>query len=119
MYGGWNRSHTFLCLFLSPSLLFSFRANLVLTFTEPDLTNMLLNALALEFICLLDNEMEEMYFKLVPQAAVEIYDTYFKESEIQSKAYYVCCIPWKILLVALCLFPLCCFTFIFYGSFCK
>ena len=94
-------------------------SNLVLTFTEPDLINMILNALALEYICLLDNEMEEIYFKLAPAAAVEIYDTYFKASETQSCVHYVCCLPWKLMLVGLGLFPICCFVFIFYGAGCK
>ena len=72
-----------------------------------------------EYICLLDNEMEELYFKLAPTAAVEIYDTYFKASETQSCVYYVCCLPWKLMLVGLGLFPICCFVFIFYGAVCK
>lgn len=52
-------------------------ANLLITFTEPDLTNSILNALALEYICLLDNEIEELYLRLVPSAATEIWDKYF------------------------------------------
>jgi len=90
-------------------------SNLALTFTEPDMINMILNALALEYICLLDNELEELYFSLAPTAGVEVYDKYFKESEKQSRVYYLCWLPWKLMLLGLGMFPICCFIFILYG----
>ena len=80
---------------------------------------MLLNAMAMEYVALLDNEYEEMYFKFVPSAAVEVFDTYFKESEERSRAFYLCWLPYKILLLALIVFPVACFAFVFYGAACK
>ena len=38
---------------------------------------MILNSLAMEFLMNLDNEFEEMYFKFLPEAAVDIYDNVF------------------------------------------
>jgi len=95
-----------------------YAANIYIVFVEEDVTNMILDSMAMEFLMLLDNEFEEWYFKLVPGSAIEIYDKYFVETP-RSKWYYVCCLPYKLMLLSLVLFPILCFVMIFYGAICK
>ena len=52
-------------------------ANLWIIFVEDDMQNMILNSLAMEFLMELDNEFEELYFKYLPGAAEDIYDTIY------------------------------------------
>ena len=41
-------------------------ANIWVVFIEKDLQNMILNSLAMEFLMMLDNEFEELYFQYMP-----------------------------------------------------
>ena len=44
-------------------------ANIWVVFVETDIQNMILNSLAMEFLMVLDNEFEELYFKYLPGTA--------------------------------------------------
>ena len=108
-------------------------ANLWIVFVDNDLLNMILNSLAMEFLMNLDNEFEEMYFKFLPQCAIDIYDNVFVTIEennkivIEKREKYCCfkCVsfvtrvPFRLLIVLLFLFPPFCFFMIFFGSICK
>ena len=108
-------------------------ANLWIIFTEKDLQNMILNSLAMEFLMRLDNDFEELYFKNLPNAAVDIYDTMYVSREENKKlvskhrdASYlfnaVSCllvIPYKILVLTIFLFPVLCFFMAIAGPLCK
>lgn len=95
-----------------------YATNIYMVFTETDVTNMILDSMAMEFLMMLDNEFEQWYFKLIPGSAVDIYDKFFVETK-KSKCQYICCLPYKLLLIALILFPFACFVMIFYGAICK
>ena len=60
-------------------------ANLWIIFLEDDIQNMILNSLAMEFLMILDNEFEELYFKNLPGAAEDIYDTMYVTYEANKK----------------------------------
>ena len=60
-------------------------ANLWIVFVDNDILNMILNSLAMEFLMNLDNEFEEMYFKFLPQCAIDIYDNIFVTVEENNK----------------------------------
>ena len=108
-------------------------ANLWIVFVDPDLLNMIMNSLAMEFLMNLDNEFEEMYFKFLPESAIDIYDNIFVTPEensiiVRKKKKKYCCfrcvscaayIPFKLLVLLLFLFPVFCFFMIFYGPICK
>ena len=108
-------------------------ANLWIVFVDNDILNMILNSLAMEFLMNLDNEFEEMYFKFLPQCAIDIYDNIFVTVEENNKIVkekrekYCCfkclscvtCLPFRFLVILLFLFPPFCFFMIFYGSICK
>jgi hypothetical protein len=108
-------------------------ANLWLVFVDDDLSNMIMNSLAMEFLMNLDNEFEELYFKFLPQSAIDIYDNIFVTPEenaeiVEAHKKKYCCykciscvvyIPFKILVLLLFLFPVFCFFMIFYGAVCK
>ncbi len=108
-------------------------ANLWIVFVDNDILNMIMNSLAMEFLMNLDNEFEEIYFKFLPDSAIDIYDNIFvtqaKNTKIvmEKKKKYCCfnCIsiaaylPFKILVIMLFLFPVFCFFMIFYGTICK
>jgi len=107
-------------------------ANLWIVFSNDSITEMILNALAMEFLMNLDNEFEEMYFKFLPEAAVDIYDNVFvnfKDNQEKLKKRKRSCtfncvrcvfyIPFKILVLSLLLFPVFCFVMMFYGPICK
>ncbi len=108
-------------------------ANLWIVFVDPDLLNMIMNSLAMEFLMNLDNEFEEMYFKFLPDSAIDIYDNIFVTPEentklVREKRKKYCCfrcvsctayLPFKLLVLLLFLFPVFCFFMIFYGTVCK
>jgi hypothetical protein len=108
-------------------------ANLWIVFVDPDLLNMIMNSLAMEFLMNLDNEFEEIYFKFLPESAIDIYDNIFVTSEennklVKDKKEKYCCfkclsctvyLPFKLLVLMLFLFPVFCLFMIFYGPLCK
>ena len=108
-------------------------ANLWIIFVETDLQNMILNSLAMEFLMQLDNEFEEMYFKNLPGAAEDIYDsiyvTYQENKELikdrQERSYCFkytsrCLfIPYKLLVFLLFIFPIFCLFVMIAGPICK
>ena len=107
-------------------------ANLWIVFSNESLTEMILNSLAMEFLMNLDNEFEEMYFKFLPEAAVDIYDNVFvnfRDNQEKLKKRKKSCtfnmvrcvfyVPFKILVLSLLLFPVFCFIMMFYGPICK
>ena len=107
-------------------------ANLWIVYSNESLTEMILNSLAMEFLMNLDNEFEEMYFKYLPEAAVDIYDNVFvnfQDNQEKLKKRKRSCtfncvrcvfyIPFKILVLSLLLFPIFCVIMMFYGPICK
>ena len=108
-------------------------ANIWVVFVENDIQNMILNSLAMEFLMMLDNEFEELYFQYMPGSAEDIYDNIFvsyEENKIllgdrqkEDKCFrcfsYSVFIPYKLLVLAIFLFPLFCFFMIFAGPMCK
>lgn len=108
-------------------------ANIWVVFVEEDIQNMILNSLAMEFLMVLDNEFEELYFQYVPGSAEYIYDNIFvsyEENKIlledrqqEDKCFrcfsYIIFVPYKLLVLALFLFPFFCFFMIFAGPTCK
>ena len=99
---------------------------------EDEVQDMILNCLAMEFLMNLDNEFEEMYFKYLPEAAIDIYDNifvnYYENYSIinkKNKSWGFCCIkyttwlPFKLLVISLLIFPVLCFISIFYLPICK
>ena len=108
-------------------------ANIWVVFVEEDIQNMILNSLAMEFLMVLDNEFEELYFQYVPGSAEYIYDNIFvsyeenkillEERQEEDKCFrcfsYFIFIPYKLLILALFLFPFFCFFMIFAGPTCK
>ena len=112
--------------------LFVYAANLWIIFVEDEVQDMILNCLAMEFLMNLDNEFEEMYFKYLPEAAIDIYDNifvnYYENYSIinkKNKSWGFCCIkyttwlPFKLLVISLLIFPVLCFISIFYLPICK
>lgn len=107
--------------------------NIFIVFVEEHPTNMLLDALAMEFVMDLDNQFKILYFKNIPKAAVDIYDNIFvskNDNRIILKQKlnddkYFCCIknllmiPYKILIISLILFPVFCACIMIYGPICK
>jgi len=108
-------------------------ANIWVVFVEEDIQNMILNSLAMEFLMVLDNEFEELYFQYVPGSAEYIYDNIFvsyEENKIlledrqqEDRCFrcfsYIIFVPYKLLVLALFLFPFFCFFMIFAGPACK
>ena len=84
-----------------------------------DMQNMILNSLAMEFLMMLDNEFEELYFQYLPGAADDIYDNIFVsydeniellEKRQKKDSCFKCfsCvlfIPYKLLVISVFLFP--------------
>jgi len=113
--------------------LFIYGANIWVVFIEYDIRDMILNSLAMEFLMILDNEFEEMYFRFVPGAAEDIYDNIFVTYQENKKIIEerkktdrcfncVTClvfIPYKILVCLMFLFPVFCSFMIFAGPICK
>jgi len=108
-------------------------ANIWLVFQGESSTDMILNSLAMEFLMELDNEFEVMYFKFLPECAIDIYDNVFVTQEentkiVLEKKKNSCCLsciscifymPFKILVLLLFFFPVFCLFMIFYGPICK
>ena len=107
--------------------------NIFIVFVEDHPTNMLLDALAMEFVMDLDNQFKTLYFKNIPKAAIDIYDNIFVsksdnrvilKQKIQEDKFFCCIknllmIPYKILIISLILFPLFCASIMIYGPICK
>ncbi len=114
-------------------ILFIYGANIWVVFIDTDIQNMILNSLAMEFLMQLDNEFEELYFRYLPGAADDIYDNVFvsyrENKELlddrheKDKCFRcfsgIVYIPYKLLVIAIFLFPLFCFFMIFAGPICK
>ena len=94
---------------------------------------MILNSLAMEFLMILDNEFEELYFQYMPGSAEDIYDNIFV-SYIENKLlledrrkddkcfrYFsnIMFIPYKVLVLSIFLFPAFCLFMVFAGPICK
>jgi hypothetical protein len=108
-------------------------ANIWVVFVEVDIQNMILNSLAMEFLMMLDNEFEDLYFQYMPGSAEDIYDNIFvsyEENKIlledrqrEDKCFrcfsYIVFIPYKLLVLVTFLFPMFCFFMIFAGPVCK
>ena len=107
--------------------------NIFIVFTEESPTDMILNALAMEFLMDLDNQFKQLYFKNVPKAAVDIYDNIFVskndnkiiiKQKLNTDKLFCCCknilmIPYKFLIFCLMIFPIFCAGTIFYSPICK
>jgi hypothetical protein len=110
-----------------------YAANLWIIFAEDDIQNMILNSLAMEFLMTLDNEFEELYFKYLPGAAEDIYDTMYvsyednkelvKKKQKNNKCFRfvssLLFVPYKLLLATIFVFPLVCFFITIVGPICK
>ena len=110
-----------------------YTANMWVVFVEDDIKDMILNSLAMEFLMVLDNEFEELYFQYLPGAAEDIYDNIFvsyhenkqllAERQENDKCFkcfsYTIAIPYKVLVLSVFLFPVFCFLMIFAGPICK
>ena len=108
-------------------------ANIWIVFGERDIQNMIMNSLAMEFLMVLDNEFEELYFKYLPGTASDVYDNVFVSYEENKDLLeerlekdggfrcFSCCIfiPYKILVISIFIFPVFCFLMIFVGAICK
>ncbi len=112
--------------------LFVYAANIWIVFAEQNIGEMVLDCVAMEFLMVLDNEFEVLYFEYLPEAAVDIYDNVFvdygKNHELIEKKknncgfYCLQCLtflPFKLLLVSLLLFPVFCGFMMIYGPICK
>ena len=129
-----NRISSILDIFQEFSFcLLVYGANIWIVFVEDDMQNMILNSLAMEFLMMLDNEFEELYFQYLPGAADDIYDNIFVsydeniellEKRNKKDDCFKCCscllfIPYKLLVISVFLFPVFCFFMIFAGPICK
>ena len=108
-------------------------ANIWVVFIEDDIQNMILNSLAMEFLMILDNEFEELYFQYMPGSAEDIYDNIFvsytenkllledRRHDDKCFRYFsnIMFIPYKLLVLSIFLFPVFCFFMIFAGPLCK
>ena len=108
-------------------------ANLWIVYFEYDIQNMILNSLAMEFLMVLDNEFEELYFKYLPGAAEDIYDnvfvSYYENKELFLERQETDCrfrcfsrsmfVPYKILVISLFIFPFFCLFATIAGPICK
>ena len=113
--------------------IFVYGANIWIVFVDNDIQNMILNSMAMEFLMQLDNEFEEYYFKLLPHAAIDIYDNVFVTVIENRKLIYdkqensgcfnclrcISYVPFKIMILALMTFPAFCLFMVFYGPVCK
>ena len=112
--------------------LFTYGANIWIIFAGQNVSEMVLDCVAMEFLMQLDNEFEELYFRYLPEAAVDIYDNVFitytenykllEKKDKKCSFYCMHCltfIPFKGLLIALFLFPLFCLFMMVYGPLCK
>lgn len=107
--------------------------NLIIIYTEHDLLNMVFNTLAMEFLMQMDNEFEELYFKLLPGVGAQIFDQKFvthrenlilvRQKSHDSRCFRLLrCVTWlpfKLLMFMFMMLPLICFVTIFVGAYCK
>jgi hypothetical protein len=108
-------------------------ANIWIVFIDDDIPNMILNSLAMEFLMQLDNEFEEIYFDNLPGSAEDIYDNVFvsykenkqlledrQNNDGCFKCFSRCVyIPYKLLVIAIFIFPVFCGFMIIAGPICK
>jgi len=113
--------------------MFVYGANIWVVFIDSDIQNMILNSLAMEFLMMLDNEFEELYFQYMPGSADDIYDNIFVSYDenkelLEDRQKNDCCfrcfscsvfIPYKLLVLSVFFFPFFCFFMIFAGPLCK
>ena len=106
-------------------------ANMWLVFIEDDVTDMLLNSMAMEFLMQMDNEYEALYFEFLPESATDIYDNVFVthrenrklvgETLDKSRCFRITrnlsWLPFKILMFCTAVFPVVCLAFVFVGGF--
>ena len=95
--------------------LFIYGANIWVVFVEQDIQNMILNSLAMEFLMMLDNEFEELYFRYMPGTAEDVYDNVFvsydenktllsdrQKKDVCFKCFsYAVFIPYKLLVITM------------------
>lgn len=107
-------------------------SNLLIILVTEDVTDMLFNCLALEFVMSLDNEFERIYFRFHPEDAVNIYDNLFVhknenaklvQERMKSTRYCVCryisWVPFKILTILFMALPFFCLVMMVVGTACK
>lgn len=112
--------------------LFVYVANLLIILVTDNVTDMLFNCLALEFVMSLDNEFERIYFKFHPEDAVYIYENLFVHKNenakmihehMKSVSFCVCrtvsWLPFKILTILFMVLPCFCLAMVVVGTVCK
>lgn len=107
--------------------------NLWIVYHEENIINAILDSLAMEFLMVLDNQFEELYFTYLPGNAVKIYDNVFvtyaqNQALVESRKRTSCCyliclralqVPYKLLQLCLLIFPIGCLFMIGFGIYCK
>jgi len=107
--------------------------NLFIVFAAEHPSDMIMDALAMEFIMDLDNQFKQLYFKNIPDAAIDVYDNIFVskndnrvilKQKLKEDKWFCCMknllmIPYKILIISLILFPIFCACIAIYGPLCK
>ena len=109
-----------------------YATNIWLVYVADSPGDMVMDALAMEFIMNLDNEFMTMYFNCLPEVGEEIYDndfvTYRDNVLLIEHEKRKCCfscmqksfyIPFKLLVFSLCLFPILCLGVMITGTYCK
>ena len=93
-------------------------ANIWIIFSNDEVQEMILNALAMEFLMDLDNEFETMYLEYLPEVGEDIYDNVFitpaqnkeKLEKRKKNCWFNCArctfyLPFKCLVLSLLIFP--------------
>ena len=106
--------------------------NIWLIYINDEPGDMVMDALAMEFIMNLDNEFMTMYFNSLPEVGEQIYDnefvTYRDNCLLIEHEKKKCCfncmrkcfyIPFKLLVFSLFIFPVFCFSIMIVGTYCK
>ena len=101
-------------------------------FSNDEVQEMILNALAMEFLMDLDNEFETMYLEYLPEVGEDIYDNVFitpaqnkeKLEKRKKNCWFNCArctfyLPFKFLVLSLLIFPSFCIFMAIYGPLCK
>uniref|UniRef100_A0A6C0C443 Uncharacterized protein n=1 Tax=viral metagenome TaxID=1070528 RepID=A0A6C0C443_9ZZZZ len=109
-----------------------YATNIWLVYVADSPGDMVMDALAMEFIMNLDNEFMTMYFNCLPEVGEEIYDndfvTYRDNVLLIEHEKRKCCfscmqksfyIPFKLLVFSLFLFPILCLGVMITGTYCK
>ena len=107
-------------------------ANIWIIFSNDEVQEMILNALAMEFLMDLDNEFEAMYLSYLPEVGEDIYDNVFitpaqnkeKLEKRKKNCWFNCArctfyLPFKFLVLSLLIFPGFCIFMAIYGPLCK